>query len=119
MHILLHCPEGRRFEDLALPGAVESYADQTRLVAVTVPFSGFVVWRRHKREGQLGAPQLPAAPAQIGGVAAIILVLAGLLPLLAASLILLWLFDLPTLPRLPRLGTWRGVHAHHQSKETP
>lgn len=83
------------------------------------PFSGFVVWRKHKREDQLGAPQLPAAPAQIGGVTAIILVLAGLLPLLAASLILLWLFDLLSLPRLPRLGTWRGVHAHHQSKETP
>lgn len=105
MHILLRCLEGPRFEHLALPGSVESYAAQTRLVSVTVPFSGFVVWRRHKREGQLGAPQLHAAPAQIGGVSAFILVLAGLLPLLAASLILLWLFDLLTLPRLPRLGT--------------
>lgn len=84
----------------------------TALAALMV--SGFVIWRRRKPEGQLGAPPLPAVPAKIGGVVAIVLILAALLPLLAASLVLLWLFDHLALPRLPRLGAWLGVHAHFQ-----
>jgi uncharacterized iron-regulated membrane protein len=75
---------------------------------ITLSISGFVMWRRRKPDGALGAPPMPREPKKLKGVAMIILVLAVLLPLLAASLILLWLFDRLLLPRLPRLGVWLG-----------
>ncbi len=81
----------------------------TALGLMTLAISGFVLWRRRKPKGQLGAPPLPRTPVKLRGVAAIVLILAGLLPLLAASLILLWSFDRLLLPRLPRLAAWLGV----------
>jgi uncharacterized iron-regulated membrane protein len=81
----------------------------TALGLVTLAVSGFVMWRRRKPEGALGAPPLPAVPLRMRGVVAIMLALAALLPLLAASLILLWLFDRVVLPRLPGLASWLGV----------
>lgn len=81
----------------------------TALALVTLAVSGFVLWRRRKPEGTLGAPPLPPVPAKIKGVVAIILILAALLPLLALSLIILWLFDRLILPRLPRAAAWLGV----------
>ncbi len=39
MHILLRCPEGRRFEDLAPPRSIEGDAARARLTSVTVPFA--------------------------------------------------------------------------------
>lgn len=81
----------------------------TAMALVTLTVSGFVLWRRRKPEGTLGAPPVPALPARIGGVVAILLVLAALLPLLAASLILLWLVERLILPRLPVVSRWLGV----------
>jgi len=81
----------------------------TALALITLMVSGFVMWRRRKPEGQLGAPPLPATPAKMRGVVVIMLVLAALLPLLAASLFLLALFDRIILPRLPRLAEWLGA----------
>jgi uncharacterized iron-regulated membrane protein len=81
----------------------------TALGLITLSVSGFVMWRRRKPAGALGAPPMPREPKKLKGVAVIILLLAVLLPLLAASLVLLWLFDRIVLPRLPQLGRWLGV----------
>jgi uncharacterized iron-regulated membrane protein len=81
----------------------------TALMLITLAVSGFVLWRRRKPEGLLGAPPLPPVPARIRGVVAIILVLAALLPLLAASLILLWLTERLVLARIPAAARWLGL----------
>ena len=81
----------------------------TALMLITLTVSGFVMWRRRKPEGQLGAPPLPSVPARLRGLIAAVLVLAALLPLLAMSLIALWGFERLLLPRLPRLAAWLGV----------
>ncbi len=78
----------------------------TALMLITITVSGFVMWRRRKPEGVLGAPPLPNAPARIRGVAVIVLVLALLLPLFGASLLLVLLFDRLVLPRLSS-SIWR------------
>ncbi len=71
----------------------------TALALITLSISGFVMWRRRKPEGGLGAPPVPAIPAKMRGIAVIMLLLAALLPLLALSLILLWLLDRSILRR--------------------
>jgi uncharacterized iron-regulated membrane protein len=84
----------------------------TALMLITLVVSGFVMWRRRKPAGLLGAPPLPtvpAVPARIRGVAALILLLAALLPLLAASLIVLWLAERLILPRIPPVARWLGM----------
>jgi uncharacterized iron-regulated membrane protein len=81
----------------------------TALMLMALAVSGFVMWRRRRPDGALGAPPVPSDPARLKGVTAIILLLAVMLPMLAASLILLWLFDRLLLPRLPRLAQWLGV----------
>jgi uncharacterized iron-regulated membrane protein len=81
----------------------------TALMLVTLAVSGFVLWRRRKPDGQLGAPPVPAVPAKIGGVVAILLVLAALLPLLALSLIVLWLTERLVLARITRVSRWLGL----------
>ncbi len=81
----------------------------TATALITLMVSGFVMWRRRRPEGALGAPPRPRVPAKIGGVVAILLVLAALLPLLAASLILLWVVERIIFPRLPRVSAWLGL----------
>lgn len=83
----------------------------TALALVTLAISGFLMWRRRRPEGALGAPPAARDPARMRGVAAIVLLLAALLPLLAASLILLWIAERLLLPRLPRAARWLGVAA--------
>lgn len=81
----------------------------TAIGLVTMAVSGFVMWRRRKPQGALGAPPPTSVPTRMGGVVVILLVLAALLPLLAVSLILLWLFERLVLPHLPGLGRWLGL----------
>lgn len=83
----------------------------TAIGLVTLAVSGFVLWRKRKPEGVLGAPSAAGTPARMGGVAAILLALAALLPLLAGSLAALWLFERLALPFLPGLARWLGVPA--------
>ncbi|GAA0728915.1 PepSY-associated TM helix domain-containing protein [Sphingomonas japonica] len=78
----------------------------TAIGLATMAVSGFVLWRRRKPPGSLGAPPAAALPARMGGVAAILIALAALLPLLALSLAGLWLFERLLLPRLPGLARW-------------
>lgn len=83
----------------------------TALMLIALSVSGFVMWRRRKPEGALGAPPLPEMPARLRGVAAIVLVLAGLLPLLAASLIVAWLVERLVLAQIPATRRWLGLSA--------
>ena len=81
----------------------------TALALFTLAVSGFLMWRRRKPEGTVGAPPAARDPARLRGITAIVLILAALLPLLAASLILLWIAERLVLPRLPRAAGWLGV----------
>ena len=80
----------------------------TTVALVALVISGFILWRRRRPQGQLGAPRTSHVPARMGGVVAIMLVLAALLPMLALSLFGLWIFDWLILPRAPRLAAWLG-----------
>jgi uncharacterized iron-regulated membrane protein len=92
---------------LGLFNQLAGVATALMLIALTV--SGFVLWRRRKPQGGLGAPPPPRAPARIRGVAVIVLLLAALLPLLAASLVLLWLAERLVLSRIPAVARWLGL----------
>jgi uncharacterized iron-regulated membrane protein len=81
----------------------------TALALITLTVTGFLMWRRRKPEGALGAPPVPAVPARMRGVVAIMAVLAVLLPLFALSLAALWLIDRFLLPQLPQAATWLGL----------
>ncbi len=81
----------------------------TAAALVTMGITGFLMWRRRKPAGVLGAPPLPSDPRKPLFVAIATLILALLLPLLAASLLLLWITDL-LLPRVsPKAATWLGL----------
>ena len=81
----------------------------TALMLVTLSITGFVMWRRRKPDGQLGAPMGPATPAKLKGVAAFIVVLAAFLPLLAASLLAMWLIELLIIRRFAGVAKWLGL----------
>lgn len=74
---------------------------------LTLIVTGFVLWRRRRPAGTLGAP--PGGAGRARGALAILLVLAALLPLLALSLVVLFLVDWLLLPRVPRLRRWLGA----------
>ncbi len=81
----------------------------TALALVTMSVTGFLMWRRRKPPGVLGAPDLPQQRHKPAFVATAMLLLALFLPLLAASLLLLWLFD-RLLPRVsPAAAAWLGI----------
>jgi uncharacterized iron-regulated membrane protein len=85
----------------------------TALALVTMSITGFLMWRRRKPPGVLGAPPLPQHSRKPLFVAGAMLLLALLLPLLAASLLLLWLLD-RLLPRLsPAAASWLGIQREH------
>lgn len=81
----------------------------TALALVTMSVTGFLMWRRRRPQGELGAPAMPREARKPMVVAMVVLALAALLPLLAASLLSLWLVD-RILPRLsPAAATWLGI----------
>ncbi len=81
----------------------------TALALITLSISGFLMWRRRKPEGTLGAPLAPSVHIRMRGVAVIMILLALLLPLFALSLMLLWLIERVVLPRLPKVAGWLGM----------
>ncbi|MCW1402879.1 PepSY domain-containing protein [Novosphingobium sp. MW5] len=89
----------------------------TALMLVTLPVSGFVMWRRRKPADRLGAPPTPATPAKLRGLALVVLALAAFLPLLAASLIAVLLLERLVLPRFPALALWLGLDGTARDRE--
>ncbi len=73
--------------------------------------TGFLMWRRRRPQGALGAPALPQQRRKPLFVAIAMLLLALFLPLLAASLVLLWLFD----RLLPRVSPAAAALAWHNA----
>jgi uncharacterized iron-regulated membrane protein len=81
----------------------------TTAALVTMGSTGFLMWRRRRPQGVLGAPALPQDQRKPLFVAIAMILLALFLPLLAASLVLLWLFD-RLLPRItPAAAVWLGI----------
>lgn len=81
----------------------------TALVLVLLPISGFVMWRRRKAEGVLGAPPLPDQPARLGWAAAVLGALLLVLPLLTLSLLAVLLIEQLVLKRIPAATRWLGL----------
>jgi len=81
----------------------------TALALATMSVTAFMLWRRRRPAGELGAPALPRDARKPAVIAVATLTLAVLLPLLAGSLVLLWLFD-RLLPRIsPAAAAWLGL----------
>jgi uncharacterized iron-regulated membrane protein len=101
---------GLAWHEGALFGAInQAVGVLTAAALVTMSITGFLMWRRRKPAGVLGAPVLPSERGKPAFVVVATLVLALLLPLLAASLLLLWVIDL-LLPRLhPATADWLGI----------
>ena len=100
-------------------GALLGWANQligvlTAALLVTLTVSGFVLWRRRRPEGVLGAPPAFDPPARFGGAAVILIVLAAFLPLLALSLVAVWLVERAVLSRIPAAARWLGLRAASQ-----
>src|SRR6478609_1946756 len=81
----------------------------TALMLMTLSVSGFVMWRRRKPAGMLGAPPPPAEPRRLRGVAVIVLALAVLLPLMALSLAGMLVLERLVFARVPALSRWLGL----------
>jgi uncharacterized iron-regulated membrane protein len=101
---------GLAWHEGALFGAInQAIGVLTAAALVTMSVTGFLMWRRRKPAGVLGAPVLPSDQRKPVFVVIATLVLALLLPLLAASLLVLWVIDL-LLPRLsPATAAWLGI----------
>jgi uncharacterized iron-regulated membrane protein len=101
---------GQAWHEGALFGAINQVIGVlTAAALVTLALTGFLMWRRRKPAGVLGAPPLPAERRRLVGVAIATVLLALALPLLAASLVLLWLID-RLLPRVsPGAAAWLGL----------
>ncbi len=73
-----------------------------------ISISGFILWRRRKPQGVLGAP--PAMPVKAGiAVIVITLGLALLLPLLAISLVTLLISEFLLFRRIAVVSRWLGL----------
>lgn len=80
----------------------------TALALITLSVSGFLMWRRRKPDGRMGAP--PAAPGKHKRtVAAMLIMLGVLMPLLGGSLVALWLIERLILPHFPGACRWLGI----------
>lgn len=83
----------------------------TALGLLLVSVSGFILWRKRKPDGVLGAPPV-MADARIGlTIASITLILALFLPLLLLSLVVLTVLEYMCFRHVPALRVWLGLKA--------
>jgi uncharacterized iron-regulated membrane protein len=101
---------GQAWHEGALFGAInQAIGVLTAAALVTLAVTGFLMWRRRRPRGVLGAPMQAAGRRVPSFVVIATLLLALWLPLLAASLLLLWLLD-RLLPRVsPGAAAWLGI----------
>lgn len=83
----------------------------TAAMLITMAVSGFVMWRRRKPTGELGAPHAFSQPGRLGGIGAwaLLMFLLVWLPMFTLSLVGLLLLERFALPHWPRLAHWLGV----------
>ena len=81
----------------------------TVLALVALAVTGFLMWRRRKPSGRLGAPPPPDERRRQMGVLVIFGVFLLLLPLFAASVAALVLIEKLVFPALPEAARWLGV----------
>lgn len=74
-----------------------------------VCLSGFVLWRRRKPEGRLGAPVQPLNSRTTKAVFWITLMLSLLLPVVAISLVIMTIVERTVLKKMPHTRRWLGV----------
>lgn len=86
----------------------------TALALLILSISGFVMWRKRKPGGTLGAPPLPDYRPRRKGIVVIAAFFFVLLPLFAISIVIMWFFDKLVLPRLPGLARWLGISAQQR-----
>lgn len=93
----------------------------TALMLVTLAVSGFVMWRRRKPEGTLGAPPQFSQKGKLRGIGAwgLLVFLAVWLPMFTGSLVFLLLLDRLVLPHLPGLARWFGTESRGRAQRAP
>lgn len=81
----------------------------TALGLVLLSVSGFVLWRKRKPKGRLGAPSARSSPERARGVFIITSLLSLTLPLVFISFLLLVVCEHLLLRRIPGLNHWLGL----------
>ncbi len=76
---------------------------------VTMAISGFILWRRRRPEGTLGAPAAIADESIPRALIALLIVFGVLLPLVGFSLVALIALERLVLTRIPRARNWLGL----------
>lgn len=89
------------------------------IALVVMSVTGFILWRRRRPQGQLGAPASIDAPRHGPVVLAVIGLLFCLLPLFAGSLLMILFIERFVLRRFPVIARWLGlVHGEGEGKRT-
>ena len=78
----------------------------TCLGVILIAFSSYVMWRKRKPAGKLGAPGKPADKRATWGVLAIMIIFGLLMPLVGLSLLVVLVLDLLVIRRIGRLKHW-------------
>ena len=81
----------------------------TAAMLIMLCVSGFVMWRRRKPTGVLGAPPAPSDTERLRWIAAIVVGLALLLPLMAISLVAILVLERWVFARMAMLSDWLGL----------
>lgn len=78
----------------------------TCLGVILIAFSSYVMWRKRKPAGKLGAPGKPADKRATRGVLLIMVILGLLMPLVGLSLLVVLILDWLVIRRISRLKHW-------------
>lgn len=95
-------------EGQLIPGLNQLIGVLTALALIGMAATSFLLWRRRRPQGLLGAPPPPRETAA-RGVAVILLLLCLALPMLALSVIAVLLLEWLVLRRLPAAAVWLGL----------
>ena len=80
----------------------------TALMLVTLAVSGFIMWRRRKPDGLLGAPPAMDTKLRSPLVKCLVAFLIVTLPMFALSAAAIWLIDRIAISQMPRFARWLG-----------
>lgn len=78
---------------------------------ITLSVSGFILWRKRKNSGSLGAPEKAMPPANKKFLIPIVILPIVLLPVLLISVLCILFLEYAIIKRVPRIGQWLGFSA--------